>query len=96
MELNRYLVELERPVEGWGDLQQAAAGAREAARAVQAEGIPVRFLRSIFVPEDESWFLLYEGPSPAAVRQAAERSAAAVARVEDAVRLEDKRTAKGA
>jgi hypothetical protein len=87
MELNRYLVELERPEEGWARLQQTAADARAAAAALRAEGVPVRFLRSVFVPEDDACFLLYEGPSPRAVREAAERSAAAVSRIAGAAKL---------
>jgi hypothetical protein len=95
VELDHYLVELERPAEGWPRLQQTVADARKAATAMRAEGVPVRFLRSIFVPEDDACFLLYEGPSPKVVRRAAERSAA-VSRVSETTRLHDERTAKGA
>jgi Nickel responsive protein SCO4226-like len=38
----------------------------------------VRFLRSVFVPEDETCFYLYEATSAEAVRTAARRAALAV------------------
>lgn len=86
MELSRYLVELERPAEGWADLPAATAGARAAAAALRAEGVPVRFLRSVYVPEEETCFFLYEAPSRAAAREAAGRTAV-VALVREADRL---------
>jgi hypothetical protein len=45
------------------------------------EGTPVRYLRSIFVPEDEICFLLYEAGSADAVREAALRARLPVERV---------------
>ena len=50
--------------------QRARAGAEELTR----EGTPVRYLRSIFVPEDETCFFLYDGASADAVREAATRA----------------------
>jgi hypothetical protein len=60
-----HLVELHRPQGGWGELQAAAAQARSAAEQVSSEGTPVRFLRSIFVPDDETCFHLFEGTAEA-------------------------------
>ena len=65
----RYLVELHRPQDGWGELQSVAARARAAAEQLRAGGTPVRFLRSLFVPEDETCFLLFEGESRGSVRR---------------------------
>ena len=48
--------------------------ARSSAETLTSEGIPVRFLRSIFVPEDETCFLLYEAGSADDVREAARRA----------------------
>ncbi len=53
---------------------RAAARARLAAEEVTREGTPVRYLRSIFVPEDETCFYLYEASSVEAVRAAAARA----------------------
>jgi hypothetical protein len=55
---------------------------------MSAEGTPVRFLRSVFVPEDESCFFLYEGPSAEVVRDAAGRAELAVAQVDETITLE--------
>jgi hypothetical protein len=45
----------------------------------------VRFLRSIFVPEDETCFYLYEAVSVDAVREAARRATVHVERVTETV-----------
>ncbi len=83
----RYTVEVRLPRAGWADVQEAAARARAA-----TEGEPVRLLRSIFVPEDDACFLLYEGPSAESVRAAAVRAQLGVRRVEAALRLDGEET----
>jgi len=45
------------------------------------EGEPVRFLHSIFVPEDETGFYLFEAPSDRAACEAASRSGLLINRV---------------
>ena len=47
---------------------------REAAAALTAEGTQVRFLRSIYLPEDETCFFLYRASSMEAVHAAARRA----------------------
>lgn len=63
-------------------------GAVERIRVAAAEltraGAPVRQVRSIFVPEDETCFFLYEANSAAAVREAARRAALPFGRVAEA------------
>lgn len=59
----------------------AAERNRLAARALRREGTRVRCVRSIFVPEDETCFFLYEADSADAVRAAVERAALPSARV---------------
>jgi hypothetical protein len=76
----RYLIELHRPGLGWPELDAVAAGARQAAGDVSLLGRPVRFLRSIYVPEDETCFLLYEGRSAGDVRRAVEHAGVLVER----------------
>lgn len=85
MELERYLVELERPTAGWGGIQEAAARAREAAGELRGDGLPVRFLRSVYVPEDDTCFFLYEGPSREAVQLAVQRAVGLGGRVVESV-----------
>jgi hypothetical protein len=84
----RYTVELRLPQTGWEDLQEAAARARQAAEQMRREGEPVRFLRSIFVPEDDACFFLYEGSSAQSVRDAAVRAELGVRRVDAALQLD--------
>jgi len=59
--------------------------ARRAAEALATEGVPVRYLRTIFVPEDETCLVLYEADSAEAVREAARRAGLAFERVAEAV-----------
>lgn len=67
--LSAYLVEVEP--HGSDEASSIAARARSTSK-------DVRFLRSIYVPEDDRWFLLYEGDSVAEVAAAAERADASV------------------
>ena len=87
-ELVRYLVELHRPQDGWGELQEVAARARAAAEQLRGEGTPVRFLRSVFIPEDDTCLFLYEAGSADAVGEAGRRAALGIERVAEAVRLD--------
>jgi Protein of unknown function (DUF4242) len=48
--------------------------ARRAAVELTAEGTPVRFLRSIFIPAEETCFFLYEAHSVDAVHEAVHRA----------------------
>jgi hypothetical protein len=70
---SRYLVELATPASGWQDLQQLTSRARAGAEEMSREGAAIRFLRSIFVPEDQSCFFLYEGDSIETVGEAGRR-----------------------
>jgi ubiquinone/menaquinone biosynthesis C-methylase UbiE len=55
--------------------------ARSAAAALTAEGRPVHLVRSIFVPEDETCFLLVEAATAEVVHEAATRAAVPFERV---------------
>ena len=58
---------------------------RLAAEELTREGTPVRYLRSIFVPEDETCFHLYEAATADAVHEVARRAALRFERVAQAV-----------
>ena len=60
-----HFVQLDRPEHGWDALQALATQARSAAEQVDSKETPVRFLRSIFVPDDETCFHLFEGTAAA-------------------------------
>jgi hypothetical protein len=81
----RYLAELYLPQTGSDGLREAVARARSAAQELTREGAPVRYLRSIFVPEDETYFLLYEAGSAEAVAEASARAGIAAERIVEAV-----------
>jgi len=72
--MGRYLAELYLPKGAASEVASATARAQAAAAEVVDEGTRVRCLRSIFVPEDETWFLLYDAPTAAAVTRAVERA----------------------
>lgn len=84
----RYTVELSRPQAGWGTLQEATARARQASEQMRLEGEHVRFLRSIYVPEDDACFLLYEGSSARSVQAAVARAQLGAVRVDAALRVD--------
>jgi hypothetical protein len=70
-----FLVELYVARADTSAVERGADRARRAAEELTAEGTPVRFLRSIFVPEDETCFLLCEAASADTVREVARRAA---------------------
>lgn len=70
-----FLVELYVSRTDSGAVASDAARARLAAEELTREGTPVRYLRSIFVPEDETCFSLYEAASADDVREVARRAA---------------------
>lgn len=82
-----FLVELYVPsallpaVQGW--LEAASMAAAEVSR----EGDAVRIVRSIVVPEDETYFLLYEAQSIDAVRRATGKAGFSAARIAEVVNL---------
>jgi hypothetical protein len=54
---------------------ETIARVHRAARAVSLQGTPVRYLRSIFIPSDESCFHLFEGPSAEAIEEVSRHAA---------------------
>jgi hypothetical protein len=85
---SRYLVELATPGSGWQDLQQLTSRARAGAEEMSREGVAIRFLRSIFVPEDESCFFLYEGDSIETVGEAGRRAQLHIVRIGETLQAE--------
>jgi hypothetical protein len=63
----------------------AAERARLAAHELTRKGEPVRYMRAIFVPEDETCFFLYEADSAEVVREAARRAGLASEHVSEAL-----------
>lgn len=85
----RYVAELTvPPSSGVGDIQAIAARSRAACSALAQTGTHVRFLRSLFVPEDGTCFLLFESGSAAAVEQAGKHAALPARRIDQALRID--------
>jgi hypothetical protein len=80
-----YLVELYVSRDGQADLERAVARVRAAAEELTREGAPVRCLRTIFVPEDETCFFLYESASAEAAGEATRRAGLFFDRVVEAI-----------
>ncbi len=64
---------------------RGANKARQAAEELTRQGTRVHYLQSIFVPEDETCFVLFEAISADAVQEAARRAALSFERVSEAV-----------
>jgi hypothetical protein len=62
-----------------------AARARRAAEAVARDGVAIRYIRSILLPEDETCFHLFEAQSAEAVGRVVERAAFRHGRIVEAV-----------
>jgi hypothetical protein len=78
-----FLVELHLPRRACSSV--AAANARAGAEALTREGTPVRHLRTIFIPDDEVCFHLFEAASADVVEEAARRARITFERVLPAV-----------
>jgi hypothetical protein len=72
--MTSYMVELYQPTARRTTVAAAAERARRAAEQLTREGTPVRYLRWLLIPEDETCFHLFEGGSAEAVGQASRRA----------------------
>jgi hypothetical protein len=83
--MTEFVVELYVARADAGTVAHGAARARLAADELARQGTAVRYLNSIFVPEDETCFFLYEGESAEAVRDAARLAGLSFEHVAEAV-----------
>jgi Protein of unknown function (DUF4242) len=70
-----FLVEAYVARSGLDDARTAAGRARAAAEQLSLEGTPVRYVRTTFLPDDETCFHLIEAPSAEAVAELGRRAA---------------------
>lgn len=70
------------PPEG---VRRSAARAHAAAEELAHEGTPIRYVRAIFVPADETCFFLYEADSADVVREAVRRAGLSYERVSESL-----------
>lgn len=80
-----FLVELYVAREDSAAVANGAERARAAAETLTDEGAAIRYVRAIFVPEDETCFFLYEAESPDAVREASRRAGLSSVRITEAL-----------
>jgi hypothetical protein len=80
-----FMAELYVPRDDPAAVASGAARARRAGDELTRRGTAVRYLRSIFVPDDETCFFLYEADSVDDVREAAQRAGLAFDRICEAV-----------
>jgi hypothetical protein len=77
----RFLAELYLSHPDSTELCAAAGRARTAADQLNSEGVRIRYLRALFLGEDETCFHLYDASTPEAVFEASRRAAIPVERV---------------
>ena len=80
-----YLVEVYYPRVAAGALRETAARTRSVADELTGEGAHVRYVRSLFVPEDEVCLHLFSATSQEAVHEASRRAGTSFFRVVEAV-----------
>lgn len=71
--MGEFLAELYVAESDAASVERGAELARLGAEHVTCAGASVRYVRTIFVPEDETCFYLYEAPSADAVLEAGRR-----------------------
>jgi hypothetical protein len=80
-----FMAELYVARTGADTVERAAERSRLAAEQLTRDGFPIRHLRWMFVPEDETCFLLYEAASADAVREVGQRAALIFERIAETV-----------
>ena len=70
----RYLVESYIPRSRAREAREAGRDARTAAEELVREGTPIRYVRTTFLPDDETCFHIFEAASEEAVGEACQRA----------------------
>jgi hypothetical protein len=87
-----YCLELYIPRGSDARIEKAADDARRAAEALSADGVPIRYVRSTYLDEDETCFHLFEAESAQQVAAAAHRAGLAGGRITPAIETGGERT----
>lgn len=85
MPVRDFIAEQYIPSSGAETATAGAAAARQAAEETTREGMPVHYVRSIFVPDDETCIHFYRADSIEAVRAAAARASLPLERLTEAI-----------
>jgi Nickel responsive protein SCO4226-like len=92
--MEKFLVETYLPRQRGLESQEAAGRARRVAEELTRAGTPVRYLRTLFVAEDETCFHVFEGASADVVAHVSRDAGIDFARIVP-VTLDDGDGAKG-
>jgi hypothetical protein len=92
MQTGIYLVERYLPGATGDDVAAAADRVAAASERMTAEGIPVRYLGTTFIPDDETCFCEFEARSRESVEWVNERARAPFARILPAARYPTPKT----
>jgi hypothetical protein len=84
-----YLVEAYTPRDGLAQVREAESRVAAVAGAMRREGTSIRYLRSLFVPEDETCFHTFAADSIDVVGAAADRAGLRYVRIVEAVRASE-------
>jgi uncharacterized protein DUF4242 len=87
--MSSFLVEVYTPAAGPGG--EVENRIRMASAELTRAGTPVRYVRSIFVPDDELCFYLFEAGSPEPVREASVRAGISAVRIVEAQSTSERR-----
>jgi hypothetical protein len=82
-----YMVDRDLPGVGLEDLAGAQKAAIETSERFRAEGKPVRYIRSTFVPGEAHCMCLFEASSPEIVREVNETAGIPFTRIVEAMDL---------
>lgn len=80
-----YLVEVYMPRSRGREARASGCRACEAAEALAREGISIRYIRTMFLPDDETCFYTFEAAGPAAVEEVSRRAGFGCARIVGAI-----------
>ena len=80
-----YLVEVYVPRSRSEEARAAGLRTRDAARALSQEGVPVRYVSTTLLPDDETCFHLIEAPTSADAEEVCRRAALWRARIVPAI-----------
>jgi hypothetical protein len=80
-----YLVEAYMPRSHAQEARAAGRRARAAAEGLSREGVPIHYVRTTFLPDDETCFHLFEAASAEVVEEASSRAELGRARVVPAI-----------
>jgi hypothetical protein len=83
--MTEFLAELYLSRSDAAALGRSMRRARQAAEEQTRQGMPVRYLRSMYLPDDETCFVLYEAESPEAARRVAALAAIGFERVSEVI-----------